>query len=213
MKTIVRELHELFNSRKRYSFPFEGFKFEIPKNGIYLIFEKGERYEQFDRIVRVGTHNGRDQLYSRLKQHFIKENKNRSIFRKNIGRCFLNRDGNPYLSIWEFDTTSAAEKKKYAQFVDTAFEKQLERQITDYIQANLSFCVFRVDDKIQRLYWESKIASTLAQSADVVPSPSWLGNYSSEERIRSKGLWQVNGLGKEPLTEKQLDSLRDVTLG
>ena len=45
--------------------------------------------EKMDRIVRIGTHTGENQLRSRLMQHFVKENKNRSIFRKNIGRCFF----------------------------------------------------------------------------------------------------------------------------
>ena len=99
MRNIVLELHQIFNEQKRYSFPFEHFINEIPKNGIYIIFENGEKYKNLDRIVRVGTHTGNNQLRSRLNQHFIKENKNRSIFRKNIGRCFLNKENNPYLSL------------------------------------------------------------------------------------------------------------------
>jgi len=33
---------------------------------------------------------------SRLLQHFVMENKDRSIFRKNIGRALLARAGDPY---------------------------------------------------------------------------------------------------------------------
>ena len=58
-----------------------------------------------DRIVRIGTHTGENQLRSRLMQHFVKENKNRSIFRKNIGRCFLNIENQDYLDSWELDIT------------------------------------------------------------------------------------------------------------
>ncbi len=112
MKNSVLELHQLFNEQKRFSFPFDRFINEIPQNGIYIIFESSEKYNGFDRIVRVGTHTGINQLRSRLNQHFVKENKNRSIFRKNIGRCFLNKEYNAYLNLWELDTTSRIDKAK-----------------------------------------------------------------------------------------------------
>lgn len=210
MQSIAFELHKLFNCQKRYHFPFSEFRKEIPKNGIYIIFENGEKYLQFDRIVRVGTHTGNNQLYSRLNQHYIKENKNRSIFRKNIGRCILNKANNPYLRIWDLDTTSAEEKKMNGHLVDVDFEKQIERQISKYIQENLSFCVFRIDDKEQRLFWESKIASILAQSRELRPSSGWLGNYSPKEKIRASGLWQVNGLDGEGLEEKEFEGLKTI---
>lgn len=212
MQSIAFELHKLFNSQKRYYFPFKEFKQEIPQNGIYIIFESGERYLEFDRIVRVGTHTGNNQLFSRLNQHYIKENKNRSIFRKNIGRCILNKANNPYLSIWELDTTSAEEKKMNSYLVDVEFEKQIERQISTYIQKKLSFCVFRINNKEQRLFWESKIASTLAQSKELIPSSDWLGNYSPKEKIRASGLWQVNGLDGECITDIELEELKRILI-
>ena len=76
------EIHRLFNSLKRYRFPCV--PEEIPLNGIYILFQKGEKAHGVDRIVRIGTHTGLNQLRSRLWQHFINENKDRSIFRKNI---------------------------------------------------------------------------------------------------------------------------------
>ncbi len=200
MQSIAFELHRLFNSQKRYRFPFKEFKQEIPNNGVYIIFEHGEKYLEFDRIVRVGTHTGNNQLYSRLNQHYIKENKNRSIFRKNIGRCILCKGNNPYLKIWDLDTTSAEEKKKNSHLVDVEFEMKIESQISKYIQENLSFCVFGNDNKKQRLFWEAKIVSTLAQSNELRPSSNWLGNYSPKQKIRAFGLWQVNGLDGECLT-------------
>ena len=76
MNSLAVQLHQLFNAQKRFTFPFEANKNEIPTNGIYIIFEKGEKFNDCDRIIRVGTHTGDNQLYSRLKQHFVKENKN-----------------------------------------------------------------------------------------------------------------------------------------
>src|SRR5678815_2344808 len=105
MNNIAFELHRIFNKQKRFSFPFDKVIDDIPLNGIYIIFENGEKYKNLDRIVRVGTHTGNNQLRSRLNQHFVKENKNRSIFRKNIGRCLLNKEGSDYLPLWALDIT------------------------------------------------------------------------------------------------------------
>ncbi|MDN5201196.1 hypothetical protein QQ008_07480 [Fulvivirgaceae bacterium BMA10] len=206
----VDELHELFNSSFRFAFPFEHQKGIIPKNGIYLIFENGEGYKKWDRIVRIGTHTGDNQLHSRLKQHFVKNNKNRSIFRKNIGRCFLNRDNHKYLQRWELDTTSRREKEMNQHLIDVEFERQLEKEISDYIQSNLSFVVLEINDKSERLFWEQRVTSTLSGQIHPLPSQTWLGNYSPKEKIREFGLWQVNQLGKQPLSKKELQELREV---
>ena len=82
---------------------------EIPGT---IQFERGEECHAGNRIVRVGTHTGDGQLRSRMLQHFVNENKDRSIFRKNIGRALLNRDGDPYLSEWEHDRTSRADRAR-----------------------------------------------------------------------------------------------------
>ena len=54
---------------KKFTFPFD--KQEIPENGIYILFEKGEFAHSTNRIVRIGTHTGDNQLRSRLFQHFL----------------------------------------------------------------------------------------------------------------------------------------------
>jgi hypothetical protein len=208
MESLNVELHRIFNQEKRFSFPFAQCINEIPKNGIYIIFENGETVNDFDRIVRVGTHTGNNQLRARLNQHFIIENKNRSIFRKNIGRCFLSKTNDPYLPLWELGTTSRIDKEKNLKLLDLAFERNLEKQISNYIRTNLSFCVFRIDTKDERLFWESRIVSTLAKAADIKPSANWLGNHSPKEKIRVSGLWQVNELYKESLSEAEFENLK-----
>lgn len=208
MKNNALELHRIFNQKRRFSFPFDDFMNEIPKNGIYIIFEKGEKHGNFDRIVRVGTHTGINQLHSRLKQHFVKENKNRSVFRKNIGRCFLNKEKSPYLNLWELDTTSRINKSKYLHLLDPTLEREIEMEISKYIQTNFSFCVFQIDIKEDRLFWESKITSTLAKAKDINQSNEWLGNHSTKDKIKASGLWQVNELYKEVLSETELEELK-----
>ena len=95
MSKICHIIHQWFNKIKKHSYPFN--EQEIPKNGIYILFEKGELAHSTDRIVRIGTHTRDNKLLSRLKMHFVKENKNKSIFRKNIGRALLNKDNNPFI--------------------------------------------------------------------------------------------------------------------
>jgi hypothetical protein len=205
---VVDALHQLLYQLPRHTFPLTATA-KIPSNGVYILFEKGETRGAYDRIVRVGTHTGQDQLPSRLHQHFMNENKNRSIFRKNIGRALLNEEQHPYLPLWELNVTSRADREKNAAFLDTEFEKGLERRVSVYIGDNFSFCTFRVDSKEDRLMWESRIVSTLAQ-AGCTPSEDWLGNHSPKQRIRESGLWQVNELYNDPLSAEELETLSQI---
>ena len=200
-------LHKWFNSTMRFKFPFNNDLDLIPKNGIYIIFEKGEKCNDLDRIVRIGTHTGDNQLRSRLNQHLVKENKDRSIFRKNIGRCFLNIENNSYSKVWEIDFTTRKNKDELGHLFDANFQKQFETRITKYIQDSLSFAVIEVNDKAERMNLESKIISTISLCNNCKPSKNWLGLHSTKSKIRDSGLWQVNELYKEPLNQSDMDKL------
>jgi len=208
MSAECEKLHQLLNGLKRLEFPFN--EEEIPVNGIYFIFERGELAHRADRIVRVGTHTGKDQLRSRLRQHFINENKDRSIFRKNIGRAILNKRNDPFLKYWEIDLTPRENKEKYRKIIDFHKQKEVEKEVSEYIQKNLSFVVLRIDNKDKRLYLESKIISTISLCDDCKPSKNWLGLFSSKEKIRKSGLWLVNELYKTPLSDKDIEKLEKI---
>jgi hypothetical protein len=139
-------IHKLFNGIKRHSFPFE--KNKIPENGIYIFFEKGETAHSVDRIVRVGTHTGEENLYSRLNEHFLVENKDRSIFRKNIGRAILNKRDDDFLKYWDIDLTSKKAREKWAAKIDIERQNRIENEVTSCIQNNFSFIVLRPCRKI-----------------------------------------------------------------
>lgn len=201
MSQICHKLHRLFNNLPLFCFLFDEGK--IPKNGIYVLFEKGEYAHGTNRIVRIGTHTGNNQLRSRLKQHFISENKDRSIFRKNIGRAILSRAEDSYLSKWDLDLTTREAKKKYLPLIDMVKQKQVEQQVTVYIQENFHFVIFQVNNKEQRLNWESRIISTVSLCQDCRPSTNWLGNYSPKNKIRESGLWLVNELYKKPFEKDE----------
>jgi hypothetical protein len=202
------EIHKIFNGLKEYKFPFDSN--EIPKNGIYILFEKGEKVNGLKRIVRVGTHTGDNQLQSRLKQHFVKENKDRSIFRKNIGRALLNADNDSFLEQWQLDLTSRANKEKNSGKVDFEKLKSVEKRVTEFIQNNFSFAVFEVLEKEQRLRIESRIISTVSNCTNCKPSENWLGLSSPKQKIIDSGLWLVNELWKQSLTETELAEVKNI---
>jgi hypothetical protein len=202
---ICNEIHNIFQNLKRYRFPFD--INEIPKNGIYILFEKQEIAHSGDRIVRIGTHTGDNNLAKRLKEHFLVENKDRSIFRKNIGRALLNKNNDDFLKQWEWDLTSRANKEKYLPFLDLEKQNYVEKEVTKYIQENFSFAIFEVETKQHRLYFEEKIISTISLCKDCKASKGWLGNYSPVKKIKESGLWLVQGLYKEPLNENDLNKI------
>ncbi len=208
MSEICQGLHRLFNGFSRQRFPFD--EKTIPCDGIYILFENGEHAHGADRIVRVGTHTGAKQLRSRLKQHFVNENKDRSIFRKNIGRALLQKASDPFLEQWEWDLTTREAKERLLPLLDIEKQRSIEQAVSEYIQQNLSFMAFRVDSKEERLEWERKIISTLSWCKECRSSLNWLGMHSPKQKIRRSGLWLVNELYKEPLSREELENLESI---
>lgn len=212
MSEECKQLHQWFNNLERINFPFDEKK--IPRNGIYILFEKGETAHDMDRIVRIGTHKGKNRLRLRLKQHFIKENKDLSVFRKNIGRALLNRDKDPFLEQWEIDLTSRKAKEKYSALIDLEKQKEkqneIEKRVSQYIQANFSFVAIEVETQEKRLELESKIISTVSLCDECGPSANWLGLFSPREKISKSGLWVVNELYKEPLSDEDMQLIKNL---
>lgn len=205
LSALCSALHDLARRWPGHSFPFDAAR--LPRNGIYVLFEEGEEAHGGSRIVRAGTHTGDGQLPSRLLQHFVNENKDRSIFRKNIGRALLNRASDPFLAEWELDRTSRAARERYGPEQQQAKRRAVEGEVTRYLQRHLRFVVFRVEGKSDRLALESRIISTLSRCDECRPSDRWLGLSSPKEKIRQSGLWLVNELYKEPLTRADLEVL------
>ena len=152
MINFCNELHQLCSKLPRYKHQFN--ISDLPKNGIYIVFEKGEKAHNTDRIVRIGTHTGQDNLPVRIKEHFYNENKNRSVFRKNIGRAFLQND--KYLEIWNMDFIPKKNREQYANKINPKKQTEIEQQVSDYIRNNISFSLIPIDDEQQRLEFEKK---------------------------------------------------------
>jgi len=198
-------LHQWFNGLPRHKFPFD--EKEIPLNGIYVLFEKGEFAHEGDRIVRIGTHTGNNNLRLRLKEHFINEVKDRSIFRKNIGRCLLK--GDPFLKDWDLTPLIRDVREKNPN-IDFERQKETEKQVSKVIREKFTFSVIPFENKEKRLEFESKIISTISLCGECKPSGSWFGLLSPKEKIRRSGLWLVNELWKVPLFDRDMDELRGI---
>ena len=63
------KLTKLFNGITRHRYPYN--ETDISKNGIYIMFEKGEKHSRLDRIVRIGSHTGQNRLFERIDEHYI----------------------------------------------------------------------------------------------------------------------------------------------
>ncbi len=193
--------HTAIRNLEVHAFPAD--KGRLPLNGVYVLFERGELGHGGMRIVRIGSHTGADKLPSRMAEHTTR-NKDRSIFRKNIGRALLNKAGDPFLEQWNFDLTSRAKRARYGPLVDDRRQSEVEEQVSRYLLENFTFSVIPIGDKVARLGFEKRAIATVAQCPRCRPSPGWLGNSSPLPAIRDSGLWLKQHLGGEPLNPVDL---------
>jgi len=198
-------LHQLFNKMKRLSWQnIDQISFQ---NGIYVMFEKGERYHDFDRIVRVGSHRSKSRLLLRLKDHFIVENKDGSILRKNIGLAILRKLDHPYTEIWNLDTSKPEVVAAHAGLINLDIQRKIERQVTIYLQNNFTFICLPVADQDLRLRLEEGLIATLTNDPDFKSSDQWLGQNSPKLMIAKSGLWNIQGLDAQPLSQDEIEKL------
>lgn len=199
------QLHRYFNTLER--FDWTSIRKVPSENGVYIVFEKGEQYGGMDRVVRVGTHNAQGRLKNRLKDHFIRENKDSSAFRKNVGKAILNKREDPYLHAWGIKTSMA----RNMDIFDSEIQGSIEREVSAYIRENCNFAVLQVVDAEERLRYEKGIIAALNRDTCFGPSDQWLGRFSPELEIKESGLWLKDGLTSEPLSEDELMSILNRT--
>jgi len=224
--SLCKWLHENLEGRPliRYSHNFE----DLPENGIYFFYEKGESWGHDDsekqRIVRVGTHRNGN-FRSRISQHFLLKEpeiklkvdqlapKDRSIFRKNLGRALLSMNKSSYLSTWEIDFTSRYAKDNFTHLRDIDFESKIENEISVFLRENFSFKFIKVESQSERIGstgLESSLIGTLSHCRVCLSSPNWLGRYSPVKKIRESGLWQVQHLNDNPISDSEKDFINKI---
>ena len=199
MGMACSELHKMLTSLPRFGPNFEDD--DLPANGLYVLFQKGETAHGADRIVRVGTHRGDDQLVSRLHQHFHSLNKDRSIFRKHIGRALLAHSNDPFLEQWNWDLTTRREQERLSNRLDDARQREVEREVSEYLCNSFTFTVLIAETKDERMETEKVMLSTLASCTQCRPSPKWLGLQHPNTTIQRMGLWNIQGLKGSPLAD------------
>lgn len=216
-------LHGLVQTLPLVRYPFELER--LPRNGIYFFFEEGEvcgHSGSAPRIVRVGTHR-QDNFRSRISDHYLMRRrpppigdpdrpcpKDRSIFRKNLGRAILNRDRDPYLEVWERDFTSRAAREEIRGRRSPETEVRVESEVTQLLRERFSFRFLAVEQERDRLGGEGlerALIGTLARCGACRGSDGWLGRHSPKDCIRESGLWLTQHLKDEPLTPAQEDLL------
>jgi hypothetical protein len=207
MSDVCQEIHTWLNALPTFTYPFSDAT--IPEKGIYVFFEDGEEAHGAKRIVRIGTHTGRGKLLRRLNEHFVNEKKDRSIFRKNIGCCFLKRDGDAFLDLWKLDLTTRAAKDEHKSTLGSAKQRAVEQRVSEYLRSHFRFVVFEVSGAMDRKELESKLISAVSRCEECGPSHDWLGRYSPKEKIRESGLWLEQELYKTPLNAEELRRLQE----
>jgi hypothetical protein len=201
-------------------YPFE--RDQLPENGIYFVYEIGEIWGHGGhnpRIVRVGTHR-EGNFRKRIAEHFLLDAAkmnfdstkspphDRSIFRKHIGRALLNRAGDPYISIFDLDFMKSRIREEHGHLRDIDKERQIEAEVTRILREQFSFRFVVFVGQSERMGskgLEAPLIGTLAHCRECRPSKNWLGQYSPIAQVRQSGLWLVQHLRSEPLsdTDKQ----------
>ncbi len=200
MSGLCEALHRAVNTATAMRYPFS--TDSVPHLGIYIMLEEGEHAHGVHRIVRVGTHTGQNgTLGSRLADHYVRENKDRSIFRKNIGRALLAQGADPFLDDWNKDLTSKKARCETRGLIDLDKQAQVEHRVSDYIRSRIFVVTMPIATRSVLRELEEKLIATVAACRECRPSGKWLGNWSPKEKIRNSGLWQEQGVG----STKRLD--------
>lgn len=178
-------------------------RMQWPHQGIYFFFEPGEyRSNGKMRVVRVGTHalklGSKTTLWNRLSQHqgFIKGslagggNHRGSVFRKHVGTAIITKN---QMNAPTWAVGSSAEREIQQQ------EHYIECLVSDYIR-KMPFLWVKVEDKpspeSDRGILEKNSIALLSNyhKENTIDSSShhWLGHYTTNEKIKMSGLWNVN---------------------
>lgn len=192
LSVACQKLHEAVWKLPRFRAGFN--PNEFPANGIYVLFEVGEHGHGGERIVRIGTHRGPDNLGKRIREHVYTRNKDRSIFRKHIGRALLQRRNDVFLEQWDVDLTTKQAREQHEDVIDKATLARVEDEVSAFMNGNFSFCVLRIDQRPTRLLLEQQLLSVVSQCESCGPSEQWLGKHHPNPVIRESGLWNIQGL-------------------
>ncbi len=227
MTDSCKRLHELAGNLETLRWPFPAHK--LPPNGIYFFYEEGETWGhggKHPRMVRVGTHRDGN-FSSRMADHFVDDPrkleltktrpapKDRSIFRKNLGRALLNQASDPYLRIWDIDFTSRATRDRDGHRRDLVKEQAIEQQVSQLLRERFTLRWIAVEGEARRMGTmglERRLIGTLSACRECGPSSNWLGVFSPKPKIAESGLWLEQHLSTPSLSKDELTGLEPAFL-
>lgn len=167
----------------------------LPKDGLYLFFERGEVVVRNDiathRIVRVGINTGNGGFRKRLRNHYghvrsLHGHKDKSAFRWHVGGALLNRENSQGPTPEDWLTRG----KSFPY---------IEERVSQLLRMNFTFTFIEMDELKDRISLESGLIALLAQCPLTEPSLTWLGRYALCDEIKRSGLWNVDHVDGPPL--------------
>jgi hypothetical protein len=223
MSEYCQWLHEKLQDLPVMQFPFE--KTRLPDDGIYFFYEEGEHsgHSGQPRIVRIGTHRDGN-FRSRIADHFLSDGrrldlhvnkpapKDRSIFRKQLGRALLAKDKDPYLEVWNIDFTTRRNRQTYGNRRNLTKERDIEEEVSRLLREKFSFRCLELELAVARMGsagLEAALIGTVANCGVCKPSPTWLGLHSPKLEIRQSGLWLVQHLKSRPIDEIDMKAVTE----
>lgn len=176
--------------------------YDVPQNGIYFWYEKGEYSKgDGDRITRVGINKKPNRLHGRIKEHYG-NNREGSAFRKHLGAAIMGRNQELESEINEWYRARKSFRFKDKKFLD------YEMQVTDQAKQG-GYRVLEIDDPNERKKLEEKLISLFSHCTHCKPSKNWLGNHAYRQKIRDSGLWNVEYVcSMNNLTQNDLFQLK-----
>ena len=207
MSNKCEQIHAFLNNLTRFVYPYD--ENYLPKNGIYVQFEKNEFAHSYDRIVRIGTHDGQNNLKQRIFEHFKIEGI-RSVFRRKIRCAIVNQNIKSGFSNWtqedlkDCGISKIGEAKRRLQAKGKW--KEIDEILSEYIIDNVSFACIEVNNHRDRKLFESRLISTISNCSECKNTDKWLGIYSTTEKVRYSGLWQEKELWKDDFSDFEFEN-------
>lgn len=192
-------LHKILEKGKLFDANYN--ENDIPKFGICIFFEKGEKAFGGNRIVRTGITKGYyselgeitgQTLHDRLETHYFGP-KQKTVFRRKIGEVYL-RDDEELRRVWN-------DKKIKGDL-------EIENKVSDYMAKNMTFKIIRMDNPEKRKELEKRLIGAVSNCKECMPSKDWFGHKSPNPKVRESGLWQEKHLFyKTELTENDFKEI------
>lgn len=87
----------------------------------------------------------------------------------------------------------------------------VELAVSELLSSTFTFRCVQIEDRAERNDFEKRLIATIAACPVCRPSDDWLGRYAYPPLVRSSGLWNVQYVGEQPATDRQLRRFEELT--